>query len=360
MRARRLTPADVVALGPDELAGAVLLAGVPLGTRRVAKGTRIDRELAHELLGAAELGTLAHELRLAWADAGDLHEDEAGHRLALAVGGGGIDLLPPKQSRTDLAAKWDGVLHVRVATLLAINALDPLELFTLFDGQCVAAGEVVASVKVAPHVVAGDVVREGMRVAREGGPVVEVRPYRRLQVPAIVVEEIGSDRLARFVDGARAKLSALGAEFAGLVNAWAPEPEVAGARVRAALERLVLEDRHPVVLVAGVSAGDPLSPFVGALTSLGGEFVRHGIPTHPGSMLWLARLRQSQLLGLPGCGMFSLATAADLVLPRLLTGEVLDAATLAGLGHGGLLSRAMRFRFPAYARDLDAPPQDPA
>jgi hypothetical protein len=56
--------------------------------------------------------------------------------------------------------------------------------------------------------------------------------------------------------------------------------------------------------------------------------------------------------------MFALATAADLVLPRLLTGEPLEAAELADLGHGGLLGRDMRFRFPPYARELDAPEGD--
>jgi hypothetical protein len=53
--------------------------------------------------------------------------------------------------------------------------------------------------------------------------------------------------------------------------------------------------------------------------------------------------------------MFTMATAADLLLPRLLTGEALDAAALAELAHGGLLGKQMRFRFPAYARDLEAP-----
>jgi hypothetical protein len=50
-----------------------------------------------------------------------------------------------------------------------------------------------------------------------------------------------------------------------------------------------------------------------------------------------------------------MATAADLVLPRLLTGERVTADTLADLGHGGLLGKEMRFRLPDYARDLDAP-----
>ena len=68
-------------------------------------------------------------------------------------------------------------------------------------------------------------------------------------------------------------------------------------------------------------------------------------------------LHQSRLdlVGLPQCGMFAKATAADLILPRLLTGERLTAESLAELAHGGVLGREMRFRFPPYARDLDAP-----
>ncbi|HEX5634143.1 MAG TPA: hypothetical protein VFX50_12980 [Gemmatimonadales bacterium] len=355
MHARRLAASDVAALEPGALEGAVLVASAEVAGRRLPKGTRIDREVAHALIAAAETGHLSPDLRLAWPEPGDLHEDEASHRLALAVGGGGVDLRAPRLSRVDVLAKWDGVLHVRTDALGRINALDPLEVFTLLHGQCVSRGEVVAAVKVAPHVVPGDVVREGMRLARQDGPVIEVRPYRELRVPAIVAEEIADAPLERFVAGARTKLEALGSRFAGLVNAWAPEPEVATARARAALERLVLQEEHPVVLVTGVSAGDPLAPFRDALHALGGTMVRHGLPAHPGSMIWLARLRRTSLLGLPACGMFSMATAADLVLPRLLTGETLDARALAELAHGGLLGRDMRFRFPPYARQLDAP-----
>ena len=72
-------------------------------------------------------------------------------------------------------------------------------------------------------------------------------------------------------------------------------------------------------------------------------------------MIWLAELAASQILGLPQCGMFTMATAADLILPRLLTGERLTAESLAQLAHGGVLTREMRFRFPAYAQDLEAP-----
>jgi len=39
----------------------------------------------------------------------------------------------------------------------------------------------------------------------------------------------------------------------------------------------------------------------------------------------------------------------------LMTGERLTPASIASLGHGGLLGQEMRARFPAYARELPEP-----
>jgi hypothetical protein len=46
--------------------------------------------------------------------------------------------------------------------------------------------------------------------------------------------------------------------------------------------------------------------------------------------------------------MFSQATTFDLVLPALLAGEPIGNREVAELGHGGLLSRDMAYRFPPY------------
>ena len=49
--------------------------------------------------------------------------------------------------------------------------------------------------------------------------------------------------------------------------------------------------------------------------------MRRGVPAHPGSMLWLARVGTVPILGLPTCGAYSKATAADLLLPRAAVGR---------------------------------------
>jgi molybdopterin biosynthesis enzyme len=255
----------------------------------------------------------------------------------------------------DLVARWNGVLHVRTEALVRLNTIDSLELFTLFQGQPVQAGQVVASVKVAPHLISELTVRQGVAVALDSAPLVSVWPYLSLEVAAIVTEAVSGEGLARFEAGARTKVEALGSRFLGTTTITLPEAGQSEAEIRGALDMLALKRRLPIILVGGVSAGDPLSPFYAALDSLGGQVLRHGVPAHPGSMIWLAELGDTRLLGLPQCGMFTLATAADLILPRLLTGERLTARELAELAHGGVLTRDMRFRFPPYAQNLDAP-----
>lgn len=356
MRSERLPPGDLgKAEGHARLIGAVLLAPVRIEARVIPKGTRLDEALAALLREAAVSGTLRAPLRLAHPEIGDLHEDEAAHRLARAVSGGGVQVGVPRQSRVDITATVDGVLRVNIAGLGRINRIDPLEVFTLFHGQSVRAGETVASVKVAPHLVPASAVIAGETAAREDAPVIGVAGYRPLAVAALAAEALPRDGLERFELAARTKVGSLGGHFVGVTQVASADPAEAAAELGVVLRNLALEQRIPLLLVGGVSAGDPLSPFYEALETAGGRLLRRGVPAHPGSMIWLASLAETTILGLPQCGMFSMATAADLVLPRLLTGEQVTPDTLADLGHGGLLGREMRFRFPDYARDLDSP-----
>lgn len=355
MRSERVTPEQVQSLGTDDLIGAVLLVAVRLAGRVIAKGTQVQGQLAAELQEAARSGQLTTPLRLAWPGPNDVHEDVAADRLARAVAGPGIVMGRPVHSRIDLSARTDGVLRVNVEGLAQLNRIDPLEVFTLFHGQAVRAGRVVASVKVAPHLVWEGELLQGEILARQAAPLINVDPYLPLQVAAIAAESLTPAALARFTASAQMKITSLGGAFVGTSLIEDGDADSVAQRIVAALEELAVRQAVSLILVGGVSAGDPLSTFYEALQRLGGRVVRRGVPAHPGSMIWFAQLGNTTIMGLPQCGMFSMATAADLVLPRLLTGEAVTPATLADLGHGGLLGPEMRFRFPDYARDLESP-----
>ncbi|MFL5777060.1 MAG: hypothetical protein ACJ76W_12370 [Chloroflexota bacterium] len=347
MRVERIEPGRSA---PAALAGAVLTRDLRVAGSRWSKGRRLSPD---DLLALRDNpdAVPSDGVSVLVLDPGDLHEDEAALRLAAAVGDETLVPRGPSESRVDLLARVPGVLHVRTRELERLNRVDPLEVFTSFDGSIVQAGDLVASVKVAPHVVPEAAVANGERVARSGrGAIVRVAPFRPMRVAVVVREAIHPVGRERFEASVRAKVETLGSEIVSIVYAESDDAVV--SELRGASRG---RGRADLILTAGGGSTDPLDPFFVAIDELGGEIVRRGVPSHPGSMVWLGRLGRTAVLGLPTCGAYSKATAADLVLPRLLTGERPGPLLVSPLGHGGILTRNQRFRFAEYAKDLEAP-----
>jgi probable molybdopterin binding protein len=345
VQVQRVTPGR---RAPARLAGAILTRDLTVAGARWSKGRRLSADdLA--AIASAEPGDPVSVLV---PEPGELHEDDAAIRLAAAVAGPGLTTRGPAQSRVDLIAEVTGVLNVRIADLERLNRIDPLEVFTAFDGQVVEAGDLVASVKIAPHLVDAATVDAGARLAGFGSrPLVWVAPFVPSRVGVIVKESVRATARERFEASVHAKVEGLGSEILS-IEYVDDDADAVEAAMAAFVRR---PDPVDLILTAGAASTDPLDACFVAIATLGGRVVRRGVPAHPGSMLWLARIGGTAILGLPTCGAYSKATAADLLLPRLLSGEEPTEKTVAKLGHGGILTRSQRFRFPAYARELDAP-----
>ena len=269
---------------------------------RWLKGRRLTTaDLAAGRRGPSRLSTGARSP--CWSpEPGDVHEDDAARRLAVAVAGPGLSIGEPAQSRIDLRSTAAGVVRVRAGLLDRLNTIDPVEVFTVLDGRVAEAGALVASVKVAPHLVPEGVLAAAELVATLAGPrrVVSVSPFRPRRVAAIVKESIRGIARERFEASVRAKVEGLGSRLVGIDYVEdALEPVVAALAARA---RGRAPGRADLVLTAGSSSTDPEDPFFAALAALGGRMVRHGVPAHPGSMLWLGMVGRVPVLGLPSCG----------------------------------------------------------
>ena len=334
---------------PARLVGAVLARDLTVGGERWSKG----RRLTSDDLAAIAQADPGDPVSVLLPEPGELHEDEAAVRLATAVAGPGLsDPRSRPRAGSTCVADVDGVLNVRVADLERLNRIDPLEVFTAFDGQVVAARRPrrERQGRAAPRGC-----RDRRRRRAPGGvrqPSARVGravPPRRVGV--IVKESVRGIARERFEASVHAKIEGLGSEIVG-IEYVEDDPAIVEAAMAGFVRR---PDPVDLILTAGAASTDPLDACFVAIDALGGRVVRRGVPAHPGSMLWLARIGRTAILGLPTCGAYSKATAADLLLPRLLSGDPPNERTVAKLGHGGILTRSQRFRFPAYARELDAP-----
>src|SRR2546428_712882 len=123
-------------------------------------------------------------------------------------------------------------------------------------------------------------------------------------------------------------------------------PRAVAGNPRALSEAVDGEQRAgaQLVLLVGSRSMDPQDPVLQALEVVGARMERHGVPAYPGTLLWIAYLGDIPVLGAPSCGIFSRATSLDVVLPRLMAGDRMDAAGIAALSSGGIIAPETSYR----------------
>lgn len=321
---------------------------------RVVQAADIEgRVLVHDLGPSLRKGTVLRpehldalraggEVHVVELEAGDLHEDEAARRLAVALAGPGLEAKPPVQSQSRLVAARRGLVRVKSELVDAINSLGYISVFTLMDGQAVDAGEEVAGCKVTPVAVPAALVEQAESLARARGPVVEVLAFNPLKTFVVATERLKPKARELFRSAVTAKLGWYGAEVVEVREVARTSEAVAAAYADAA--RLGAQ----LILFAGASAIDPLDPAYAELSRAGGELLQLGAPMHPGSMLWLGRLREAPVVGVASCAGFGRNTSLDLLLPFVFAYGRAGAADVLRLGHGGLIEAGAGRRFPPY------------
>jgi molybdopterin biosynthesis enzyme len=133
-----------------------------------------------------------------------------------------------------------------------------------------------------------------------------------------------------------ARVTELGSHVLGV--RYAPSDEVAVADAIGELRRA----RVSLLIIAGetsVMDRDDVTPQ--AIRLAGGRIEHYGAPVEPGNLLLLAYIEAENtvlpVLGAPGCVRSRDTNIVDLVLPRLLAGEIVRRRDIVALGHGGLL-----------------------
>lgn len=307
------------------------------GRIAIAKGRVLDDADSRRALDLAW-----SELHLLVLDADDVHEDDAGDRIARLVAGSGVSVRAPAGGHWPIASEHRGLLSIDANRLERINGLDGPCVYSLYDGQVVEAGEVVARAKILPFAVNRRIIDAVESILADARGMIHVREFRPHRVAAIVHESMGERAVGRFRDAVAEKIGWFGSSLCAVVTT----PPTVDAIARAFVD--ATRDDADIVLVAGTKAMDVLDPTFAALDQIGARMVGHGVPAHPGSLLWLAEWSGAPVVGMPTCGLFAQATVFDLVIARLMTGERMGRRELARLGHGGYLTRDMAFRFPAY------------
>ena len=189
--------------------GAVLAHSVRLPDGTLRKGA---------VLGPADISRLSAEdvrsVVVAQLEPGDIPEDIAAQRVAVALAGEGLECGPANTGRVNLYAVADGLLSVDAARIHAANLVhEGLTVATLLPDTVVIEGQMVATIKIIPYAVPA-VAMEAVLLATKGaGMTLRVSPWCGTHVGLVLTRtpETRASVLAKMRQSVVRRLEPLGA-----------------------------------------------------------------------------------------------------------------------------------------------------
>ena len=330
----------------EDAVGHVLCHDVTQIIRGVTKGARFRKGHVIAEEDIPVLLSLGKDHVYVWEnDETMLHENDAAEILRQVCQNDGMEASEPKEGKIELKALQDGVFHVDEERFDAINELDDIVIATIPQNFPVKQGTKLAGMRVVPLVIGKEKMEEVRKLAGDV-PLFELRPYRKMKVGVVTTgTEVFLGRIKdTFTPVLEAKLNAFGL----CVDEHRLSDDVT-EHTREKIQEL-LDLGMDMVLCTGGMSVDPDDRTPAAIRAAGTRVVTYGAPVLPGAMFLLAYWekdgRNVPVLGLPGCVMYSPATIFDIVLPRLLTGEILTKRELRHLGIGGLCMGCKSCHYP--------------
>lgn len=248
-----------------------------------------------------------------------------------------------KEGKIELIAECDGLFKIDAEKLKKINSLGEMMIASRHGNFAVKAGDKLAGTRVIPLVIE----KEKMELAKEVGgdtPIFKILPFQKKKVGIVTTgNEVFYGRIQdTFTPILEEKLSEYDVEIIG--------HEISNddhENITACIKKL-LEAGADMILCTGGMSVDPDDKTPLAIRNSGADIVTYGAPVLPGAMFLLAYYGEEKIpvMGLPGCVMYSKKTIFDLVLPRVMAGEVLVKSDLDVLGEGGLCLSCEICTFP--------------
>jgi len=270
----------------------------------------------------------------------EIHEDDAAKLLADALMGENLYRdEEPKEGKINIYSKVFGVVKIDTERLFQFNMVGEPSCPTIHTNMWVKPGQKVAAVRIISLTAPKREVEEAAKIA-EGG-IIRVIPFTEKRAGMIITgNEVYSGRVKdRFYDKLKPKLEFFKCQVAERVIL--PDDEEA---IREKIEEFI--QKYDIVVLTGGTSVDPDDVTYRAIKRAGAENFIRGNPIQPGNMLTMGWIKGKPLVAVPAAALFFKATAFDIWLPRLLTGDRITKEEVAAKGHGGLCHNCPVCVFP--------------
>ena len=272
-----------------------------------------------------------------------MHENEAAEVLCAICKGANMSRGEVKEGKIELSAECDGVFRIDREKLFAVNTFGEMMIATRHGDFPVKKGDKLAGTRIIPLVIEKEKM-EKVNAAAGDEPIMKVEPYINRRAGIVTTgNEVFYGRIKdEFTPVVEGKLGEFGAE---VISRTISDDKSENIEKRI---RQLIDDGCDLIVCTGGMSVDPDDRTPLAIRNVCGDAVTYGAPVLPGAMFMLAYYGEKKIpvMGLPGCVMYAKRTIFDLVLPRIMTGEILEKSDIDRMGEGGLCLNCKPCTFP--------------
>lgn len=274
-----------------------------------------------------------------------MHEDEAAEVLCSMCLGEHMNQSLVKEGKIEISATIDGLLKVNNQALITVNSFGQMMIASRHGNTRVKKGDKIAGTRIIPLVIEKDKMekaKEKVNTITNHLPIFELKPFLHKKVAIITTgNEVYYGRIEdTFTPVIKDKLNEFDVAIISHVTINDDDQKETEA-----INDAINKGADIVICTGGMSV-DPDDKTPLAIKNTGAQIVSYGAPVLPGAMFMLAYLDDKVIMGLPGCVMYAKRTIFDLILPRVMSDDKVDASQLAALGQGGLCLNCPTCTFP--------------
>ena len=262
-----------------------------------------------------------------------VHENDAAEFIRKQVMGNGMSASEVREGKINFVAEYDGLYKINTELLNKINSIGEIIIASKFNNIPVKKGETVAATRIIPLRIEKKQLEELEEIMKDNVLMEIKRINQDLKIGIITTgNEIFYGRIK---DKAREALGEKLGKYGvtNIVQVFMPDKK---EKITAKIKELT--DDMDIILCTGGMSIDPDDVTPDAIKESGCEMVTYGTPVLPGAMFLLGYVKEKVIMGLPGGVVFSKNSVFDLLLPRILAGDIITKRDIIEMGHGGLLS----------------------
>lgn len=247
-----------------------------------------------------------------------------------------------KEGKIEVIADCDGLLKIDRELLKNINSLGEMMIASRHGDFPVKKGDKIAGTRIIPLVIEKEKMEAAKAVAGDKS-IFEIKPFLKKKVGIVTTgNEVYHGRI-------KDTFTPVILEKVAEYNATVIGHEISDdshENISFCIKKLLKMGADMIICTGGMSV-DPDDRTPAAIRSVAGDVVTYGAPVLPGAMFCLAYYEKNiPVMGLPGCVMYAKRTIFDLVLPRVMAGEILTDEDFHVLGEGGLCLSCPICTFP--------------